>query len=219
MNEETNLPEKVDLKSLEKKVTLIYFQDGFWDMLIGYVLVAFGIGGIFYDQLPDPWNSLLGPILWVLGFITFLISKRLVVFPRLGFVKKRQSQPQKKMLIILVGITAFLVVMTITVVILTSVGALTFSGMGFGVPIIFGLLPATIFSGIALILKYYKLFIHAIVFGIAFFMNEVFHMYNYPVFGDLTQIVCGTIIIAIGVGMLINFLQKYPISDEADIDG
>jgi len=207
------MTEEIKLESLQKKVALLYFEDGLWDMAIGYILVAFGIGSLIYDYLPRPWDSLFSPLLWLAGFISFLLCKRLVVFPRLGIVKARQSKPKKSLMKILVGITALLVVLTITVVFLTIFDVLTFEGAGFLVPIIFGLIPLSIFSGLALILNYYKLFIHAVLFGIAFFMNEVLRMYNFPAYGDLIQIVCGLIIIALGISSLVKFLKKYPLVD------
>ena len=139
-------PERISLKSLERKISLLYFQDGMWDMIMGFILVAFGIGSAVYDYIKSPFNSLLGPSLWLLGFIAFLVCKRLVTFPRLGRIKPRQPKSHKNKLIILVSISAFLVALTILAVVLTILGVLTFSGLGYGTAIIFGLIPITLFG-------------------------------------------------------------------------
>ena len=218
MNDTPDNSEKINLKNIERKISLLYFQDGMWDMVMGFTLVAFGIGSSVYDYLPSPFNSLIGPFLWLLGFIAFFICKRIVTFPRLGIIKPRQPESQKKKVVILVGISAFLVVLTVAAVILTILGILTFSGLGYGTAILFGLIPLTLFSGIAILLKYYRILIHGALFGIAEFMNELFNIHNLDLYGGITLIACGCIMIVMGIFLLLQFLQKYPVVNGADMN-
>lgn len=208
MPTENNLRNDEDLKSLQRNVNLLYFEDGLWDMIIGFTLVAFGIGSATYDYLPNPMNSILGPLLWVLGFIGFLLGKRYVTQTRIGIIKHKTKK--RKRLGLIIGITVFFVLLTIVAVILTVLGILTFKGMGIGTAFIFGLIPITIFSGVAIALNYNKIFIHATLFGIALFTKEMLSIYNYSLYGDFIMISCGMVIIIIGTVYFIKFLKKYP---------
>ena len=92
MTIENNFTNDEDLKTLERKIALIYFEDGLWDMIIGFTLIAFGIGSAVYDYLPNPLNSILGPLMWLLGFIGFLLAKRFIMYPRIGIIKHKRKQ-------------------------------------------------------------------------------------------------------------------------------
>lgn len=208
MSIENNLRNDEDLKALERNVTLLYFEDGLWDMVIGFILVAFGIGSATYDYLPNPMNSILGPLLWVLGFIGFLLGKRFITQTRIGIIKYKPKKRERLGLVI--GVTVFFVLLTIVAVILTVLGILTFKGLGIGTAFIFGLIPVTIFSGVAIVLNYNKIFIHAALFGIASFTKEMLNIYNYSLYGDIIMICCGISIIIIGTVYFIKFLKKYP---------
>ena len=76
MNESPNNFEKINLKNIERKISLLYFQDGVWDMLLGFTLVAFGIGSSVYDYLPSPFNSIFALLLWLIGFFSFLVRSK-----------------------------------------------------------------------------------------------------------------------------------------------
>jgi hypothetical protein len=216
MNTENYSASDKDLEAIEKKISLLYFEDGFWDLIMGFTLVAFGIGAAVYDYLPDPMNSILGPMLWLIGFIGFLLAKRFITVPRLGFVKYKPRK--RKRLKLLVIITAIFVILTIVAVILTALELLTFSGLGIGTAIIFGLMPVTIFSGLALLLNYNRIFIHAIVYGAAFFTNEILNIYGYSLYGGIAMIACGMIIMVMGFVYLVKFLRKYSTGNGDEID-
>ena len=215
MTIENNFTNDEDLRTLERNVTLVYFEDGLWDMVLGFTLVAFGIGSAVYDYLPNPMNSILGPLLWFLGFIGFLVGKRFITYTRIGILKAKIKK--RKRLIIPISITVFFVILTIVAVILTVLGILTFNGLGIGTAFIFGLMPVAIFSVIALVLNYYKIFIHAAIFGIAFFTNEMLNIYDYSLYGGITLIGCGLIIITMGAIQLVKFLKKYPLIHGEDL--
>jgi len=208
MTIENNFKNDKDLKTLGRNVMLLYFEDGLWDMLMGFTFIAFGIGSAVYDYLPNPINSILGPLLWVLGFIGFLVTKRLITYSRIGSIKLK---PKKRSnLIWAVIVTTFFVALTIVAVILTVLGILTFNGIGIGTAFIFGLIPIVIFSVIALVLNYNKIFIHAAIFGVALFANEMLNIYDYSLFSGIPLIVGGLIILTMGVIYLVKFLKKYP---------
>ncbi|NHJ39547.1 MAG: hypothetical protein FK731_05890 [Asgard group archaeon] len=201
------------LKTLERKIALIFFEDGLWDMIIGFTWIAFGIGSAAYDYLPNPINSLLGPLIFLLGFIGFLLAKRFIIYPRIGIIKHKAKQ--RKRLILPIIILTFFVMLTITAVILTVLGILTFKGIGIGTAFIFGLIPIVIFSTLAIILNYNRIFIHAAVLGAALFTNEMLHIYGYTLYSGIPLICGGLIIVTMGIVYLVKFLKKYqPVQGE-----
>lgn len=197
-----------DLKTLERKIALIYFEDGLWDMIIGFTWIAFGIGSAVYDYLPTPINSILGLLIWLVGFIGFFLAKRFIIYPRIGIIKHKIKQ--KKRLIIPIIILTFFVILTIIAVILTVQGILTFKGIGIGTAFIFGLIPVVIFGVLAIILNYYRIFVHAAVLGTALFTNEMLHIYGYTLYSGIPLICGGLIIVTVGIVYLVKLLKKYP---------
>ncbi|NPD89815.1 MAG: hypothetical protein HGN29_13970 [Asgard group archaeon] len=207
----------IDLDKLERKTFLLYFQDGLWDLCLGFTWIAFGIGTYVYDFLPNPMNSLLGPLLFVIGFISFLLGKRYFTLTRVGIVKlRRKKQPR---IIALAIVTAAMVLLTILAVILTVTGVLTFNGLSYGVGIIFGLIPIVIFSILAYFLKYSRIIINGILMGIGLFVNEQLHTLDYRQYSGIPLIITGVIILGIGILYLIFFLRKYPINGGENADG
>ncbi len=78
----------VNLKNIERKAYLTYFQDGLWDTIIGIFLLAWGIG-ILTDTagLTGIWVIAAYWIIW--GF------KKRLTQPRIGYVKWRRSRPRR----------------------------------------------------------------------------------------------------------------------------
>jgi hypothetical protein len=217
MTQNNEMNALIDLEKLEMKTFLLYFQDGLWDMCLGFTWVAFGIGTYVYDYLPNPINSLLGPLIFVIGFISFLLGKRFFTLTRVGIVKlRRKKQPR---IIALAIVTAVMVLLTVLAVILTVTGVLTFNGLSYGVGIIFGLIPIVIFSIIAYFLKYPRIIINGILMGIGLFVNELLRTLDYRQYSGIPLIITGVIILGIGVPYLIFFLRKYPANTGENADG
>ena len=207
----------IDLGELEKKTVLLYLKDGLWDMCLGFTWVAFGIGMYVYDSLPNPINSLLGPLLFVIGFIIFLFGKRFITLTRVGIVKlRKKKQPRTIALVIVIAV---MLVLTILAVVLTVTGVLTFNGLSYGVGIIFGLIPIVIFSILAYFLKYPRIIINGIIMGIGLYVNETLHTVDYHQYTGIPIIITGIIILGIGIPYLIFFLRKYPINRGENTDG
>ncbi len=217
MTQNNEMNSLVDLEKLEKKTSLLYFQDGLWDMCLGFIWIAFGIGAYFYDYLPSPINSLLGLILVVIGLISFLLGKRFLTLTRVGIVKKRRKKQPR--IIALAIVTAVMVLLTVLAVILTVTGVLTFNGLSYGVGIIFGLIPIVIFSITAFLLKYPRIIINGILMGIGLFLNELSNTLDYRQYSGIPLIITGGIILGIGIPYLIFFLRKYPVNRGENADG
>ena len=93
---------KISLKELEKKAFRSVFQDGLWDIFIGFLFTQFAIAPLLSDQgFSDFWSSaaLLPVYLIVLALV--MIGKKNVVVPRLGFVQFNKTRKSKIKILIL----------------------------------------------------------------------------------------------------------------------
>ena len=80
----------IDLKQIEEKTRTSYFEDGFWDIGVGFMVVAFNL------WFPT-WTSSRGEALWYFAFLFFLmasmltpmIARRYITYPRTGQAKLR----------------------------------------------------------------------------------------------------------------------------------
>ena len=208
MSENIEIQNENDLKELERRAFLIYYQDGLWDMLLGLTLVAFGIGMAVYDLLPEILNSLLGLIIWLVGFIGFFLAKAYIIRPRMGIVKYRSER--KMQLKVVVIITVACVILTVVTLILTITDTLNFAKLGIGIAVIFGIMPFLIFGSMAYLMNYYRLFIHAGIFSAAIFLNEILSQFGYGLIGNICFGSGGIIILTIGIVYFVKFLKKYP---------
>jgi hypothetical protein len=197
-----------DLKKIEKRAFLIYFQDGIWDMLLGWVLISFGIGSILYDTLPMPLNSLLGLILFIVGLIFYFLIKFRVTSPRIGFVNY-SSKRKIKILHFRIVITSFMI-LTILFFILVWTGVISNVPPKINMALLFGLIPLLIFSPLALILKFPRMFLIGVFFAVAMFFTEYWHRSGAEMLGNFAQLFAGILIFSWGVVYFILFLRKYP---------
>ena len=74
-----------DLKNLERNLFLKYFEDGFWDMYIGLLMVSFGLT-ILLDL------GYLAGIFSSLGIFIPSIGKSRITYPRMGYIKFRKTK-------------------------------------------------------------------------------------------------------------------------------
>jgi len=85
-----------ELKQLEKKIVLRYFEDGLWDIYLGLLLLAFGCT-ILFDM-----GYLVGGIA-ALGIIIPRYGKSTFTYPRIGYIKPKKSR-KKNISFILLGL-------------------------------------------------------------------------------------------------------------------
>ncbi len=203
-----NLEMNINLKKLERKTSLLYFQDGLWDMNLGLTLIVFGIGELAYDYISSPFNSLLSPILFAVIFTSFVIAKRNFTQSRIGvIVPTHKKQEKMKTLTI---ILLFCVIMTIIIIVLTVTDKINLSEMGIYLAIFFGLLPLFIFGLMATFLNYNRLYINGVIFGLALFINEILHITGDIEYSGISLICAGIIIVIMGCFYLKKFCEKYP---------
>ncbi|MFW9949585.1 MAG: hypothetical protein ACFFKA_05615 [Candidatus Thorarchaeota archaeon] len=201
----------IELKDLEKKAWRTTFDDGIFDIYMGILIISFGPSISFYDYLPVPINILIGPIIIGLGLAFFILSKKYLIQPRIGFVKfgrKRKARKIKTMIII-----------SINVVLLFAIFLFSLSGILQDLmipPFLYVLFAELLFLTlplclVAYFLQYNRLYFIAILMGVSFSIADsasIFIPIPYNFF--FTYLVIGGLIIGMGMFYLIRFLRKYP---------
>ena len=204
------MEENIDLKALEKKAYTSIFQDGLLDMYFGLIVIGWITNslGDFFD------TSFVMTILisyYTIVCISFILSKRFISAPRMGRVK---FGPTRKL-----NMKRFFIFALINTSILVILLVLPYLGFFQGVSLegySFALIISTLFiclplSVIAFFIKFNRLYIYAIIGGLAFFISDVLRDYvPYFLCSCFVFGVSGGMIFLIGLRTFLKFLKKYP---------
>ncbi|MFX0076756.1 MAG: hypothetical protein ACFE96_15035 [Candidatus Hermodarchaeota archaeon] len=198
---------------MEKKAWKTYFDDGLFDIYFGILIASFGPSIAFYDILPIPLNVLLGPFLIGFGLAFFILSKKYVIKPRIGFVKygrKRKVRKWKTMVVISVNIMLLLIILLFN---------LSISGGGINLPynlvvLLEGFLFLTVpLCFVAYFLQLTRLYFYALLFGCGFFLADISSLVISIPFNFLfIYLMFGVIIITVGIIFFIRFIRTYQLA-------
>ncbi|MFC1607398.1 hypothetical protein ACFL47_05450 [Candidatus Latescibacterota bacterium] len=190
----------IDLKKLEKKAYLYFHQDGLLDILIGSIILIFGIEMVFKH-------------FWVLPVFSFVMIsswmplKKVITAPRMGNVVLRNTR-QTIWLFVMVFLGTFIFAVTL----FFAVKRDTMSGLD-----IFTMYPLLVVA----ILYSILLGAGALYFGINRFYTYIISIFLVLVPGQhfyahepTRVIITGASIMLYGVVLLIRFLRIYNVPKE-----
>jgi hypothetical protein len=197
------MSQKINLKEIERRVYLSYFEDGIIDMSIGLVILFFGLGMLMDTTL----SSIFAAFVWIYWWS----AKKLITIPRIGHVKfSRVRTKQGKRILFF-----FVILLTISFVLMTGLW--------------FATANKSISPEVRTFLRRFPVLPLGIIFAVAMFalgsfIEEGMRYYSYALlvllgtFGAplvnladyLHMILPGAAILVYGVSMLIRFLRKYP---------
>lgn len=185
-----------ELRTIERKVYMSFFEDGVWDIFLGLFILAWGIS-ILTEAAYLPGVSFIGIYFAMWGI------KKWLTYPRIGYVKFSSTSRRR--------ITArFLILLTTTLLL----GLLAAVLWGIGTrpqwladyfPLIFNGMLAVIVCLVAYWARVNRFYLHAALI----FLGAVFHLWL-GIQWEFGFIGAGGIIVIIGLGFLIRFLRKYP---------
>ena len=184
----------VDLKKIEHKTYMSYFQDGWWDILLGIFLLGWGIGiltdtagytGIWF--VPAYW------IIWGL--------KKRLTHPRIGYVKVARERKTLAWLAI-AGVVTLLI--AIIAYFLVVSGSMPVFAKGYFM-FLFGAINAAVASAIAYWWQVNRWYAYTvlILLGVSSYQWLDFSL-------PFSFIIPGSVIILSGLVILIRFLRKHP---------
>jgi len=188
--------EDINLKEIQRKVYLTFFQDGLWDIFLGLFILGWGLS-ILTEAAYLPGVSFLGIYFAIWGI------KKWLIYPRIGYVRFSASSRRR--------ITARFLIF-LTVVLLLGITAGLVWGIGTRpqwladyFPLIFNGMLAAIVCLAAYWARVNRFYLHAVLI----FLGAVFHLWL-GIRWEFGFIGAGGIIVLIGLGILIIFLRKYP---------
>ena len=200
-----------NIKDLEKKVWISTFQDGFWDIYFGIIIMGMGLAPLGrFLGLPETIGVLMLIFSWDMGAVfIFILGKIYISRPRIGFVKFGQIRKKRnKILAVFLSINVGL---TVIMLIFTLVGFFQVSLPGFLVMLVIGLLFITTpFSIIAYFIQLKRVYLYALLGGFGLFFSELLSPILDDPFNDILVFVpFGAMILIFGIIILLKFLRKY----------
>lgn len=200
---------EMNLQELEKKAFRSTFQDGLWDIFIGFIFVQFVIAPFLSERgWGDFWSSaVFFPVyMTVIAGVTLL--KKYVVAPRLGMVQFSKKRKSKfKRLILVTNI--ILVIGIIAGVFFVDLSNLNIKWL---FPAIFSLILLIGFSLTAYLLDLTRFYIYGAMNSLAVIVGELLYQFagashhGFPVAFGVTS----SVMIIVGIVLLIKFINKYP---------
>ena len=192
-----------DLKKLERRAFLTFFQDGLWDIFIGLFVFGWGLG-----MLTDT-DYFIG--LWFIGFWFIALGlKRWLTYPRIGYA--RLGQQKTRIISRFVIILAVVALAGALMAVVVSSGSRPQWLMDY-FPMLFSSMLALIIAGIAVWLGAYRFILHAVLILIAGAVHQWLGI-EWP----HTFIAAGAVIILIGLFVLFRFLRRYPKASQEEMD-
>jgi hypothetical protein len=197
------------LREIEKKAYMSYHQDGLLDIVIGLYALAFGIG-IFMDKILEfSFAAIMPGILIAIVLPIWIQAKRKITMPRIGFVKFG-ARGSNKLFALLLG----LAVAGLGVFMLFSVFMTTGqNGRPWWLEILFqygmiwiGLGAAVIGSLFAYTMGLKRLHGYGLL-TLALFASG--HFLGVPF--EYLLLAIGSVIIASGAALLVQFIRRYPL--------
>jgi len=203
----------INLKELERKAFRSTFQDGLWDMYLGFLLLTMGMGPVLPAlNTSVMWTLVILLMLSVLAWLAFWAGKKFITTPRMGLVK---FGPQRKAKLKKTRAVLFL---SALLGVITFVLRATWNIEWAAIPI-----PAYVWAVQAIV-----------VFGLGAYFLDVSRFYAYgvlyaiPVPVDIVLLqntglpgfmflpfgVSGVVMVLIGAVLFIRFLRDYPLLPE-----
>jgi len=188
--------EGINLKEIQRKVYLSFFQDGLWDIFLGLFILGWGLA-ILTDATYLPGVSFIGLYFGIWGI------KKWLTYPRIGYARFSATSRRR--------ITARFLILGV-VVLLVGVMMAVLWGIGTRpqwladyFPLIFNGILAAIVCLVAYWARVNRFYLYAVLI----FLGAVFHLWL-GIRWEFGFIGAGGIIVLIGLGILIIFLRKYP---------
>jgi hypothetical protein len=194
----------IDLKKLEIKAFTSYHEDGIVDIFAGAWIIFFGIFSMCTDK---PWFAGMFP---VYGLPFFALAKKRITVPRIGYVEFTK-QRRSLMLIIYIWIAAIFTVFGI--VFYTDNSPSWIYALFHNYPkLIFGLVVGLLFLVCAWVTRIFRFYVYAVLIVVVMVIG---HVFGPDIRYEYFPLILGVLILSVGVLVLIQFIQTYPVEAES----
>lgn len=202
---------KHDLKELERRAYRATFQDGLWDIYLGLVFVAFGVGPLLRSAFDwSEGQSITIHITLLLAAIMILIlGKRYITTPRLGYVRfgaERKRKLAKLRVVLAASVVAGFVLFAVLVG--DQIGLTGFS-------VVFGITILVVLGSMAFFMDYNRLFVYAILWAFSMPLGVILEDSGSLSDAPIVFVVTGGIAVIVGLVFLQRFLHDYRLPEES----
>ncbi|MCU0644704.1 MAG: hypothetical protein MUC94_10635 [bacterium] len=219
------MSQHLDLKPIEKKIYVSFHQDGLIDLFLGFLmLVAILSSTLDTSGVADAVRiAIYAPLMVIIGPGLYMLGKKYITFPRLGYVKLGSKQKRKRRIVIFSIITAVL----LTLIILTLIVGNQANNVGpvFGIKAEFWssaivtLIIIGIFSIIAFVLMTPRFYLLGLIVGMSEPLYMLLkHFTHIKHIGVIAYGIPGVLLIVLGAIVLKRFVTKYPLPKAGDAD-
>lgn len=214
------MSEIADFRQVQRRIAqLAAFEDGLWDLLLGFIFMSLAVYPVTRELLGPEWNLILFLSLLALMTGAWFLVRYLVSVPRIGYARSRRSPK----LLLLVAITILMVLLTFALLALTffspmldnasSAQVEPSTGRSYMVEIIALLFMGGLFSALGYLLGVRRLYFYGWMVGLAN-LASVYMSHNAGWTFHLPQAISAGIILMIGFTLLARFLRKYSVPVE-----
>lgn len=203
------MTKEINLKEMEKKAWKSCFQDGLWDIFLGFILLGFGIAP-FIEEITGITYLISYIILLSLGFILFYSGKKYITIPRIGNVKFGPKRKIKKIKVVL--ILAISVIFGLAAILLTQTDLIPYNIDISIWGIIFAINALIVFSLMAYYLDFPRLYIYSIFFATSIFIVETSSSHVGSTYDNVIGFgMFGVVVVLVGLLHLTRFVRRYPL--------
>lgn len=212
---------QLNLKEAERRAWRSVFQDGLWDIYLGILLLAMGIGDLL-DGLNlskvSYYTIYFGVI--AIGFLVLWAGKRFITLPRLGRVKfgqKGRSRRTKIRLVLFASVSLGLLLWFLA-------DAVNKGGFGSRVmwdvifPLVYILNMLLVFGLGAYFLDYPRLYVIAVLFAVPVPLQILLRRLTGSSEAFYTFAVPAILILGMGLVCLVHFIRSYPVANIPEME-
>ncbi len=194
----------VNMKDIERKIYMVYHEDGLVDIAIGLVFLGWGV---LLAVGPPFLIVLLGPI----ALLIYYFGKRDVSVPRVGIIEPGRKTANR-MLSLFIALIGLGLLALVSLILLSQLGPGSLEEYSLA---LVGLIVAGGVCLLGYLLQAIRLYVYAVLLFVAFTAGE--YLTGSVTVVDpflLSVIIAGLVILASGVLVLIRFIRRYPLPSE-----
>lgn len=212
------MSQKIDVKDIEKKVFTSFHQDGLIDLFLGFImLVSILSSTLDVSGVSDSVRiAVYLPLMVVFGPVLYMLGKKYITFPRMGYVKLGSKQKRTRRIVIFSIITAVLATLVILTMILGNKAGNVGSAFGmkaeFWSSAVVTLIIIGIFSIIAFVLMTPRFYLLGLIVGISEPLYMLLkHFTHIKYIGVIAYGVPAVLLLILGTVVLKRFVDRYPL--------
>jgi hypothetical protein len=206
------MSQELSLKQIERKAWLTVFEDGLYDIFLGWLILWLGvIFTLSQSSLPDLLETVINLGVYLGSVALLRLGKRAITLPRIGQVKFGQRRRSR---LTMAGVITFvLVALTFSLTLLAVVRDHSLLGASLSPlvgPLLLGLFFLVFFGIAAYFLEYKRLYLIAVMFALPEPAMAIFRQFWGINLGFWAFAVPAAVVIVMGLVILLRFLQEHP---------